>query len=151
MSEKSPSRKPLGTEEQEILVAFHKGRPDTLEREPEGSSVLSVRLPRATLKELTRLARQKDEPVGRVARELIETGLATVDGASTEIVFRAASRAAGAHVRGGSHNVGFVLQTWKSALVEVYDLDRELERLLHERVRDPESARARHRSLEQLR
>jgi hypothetical protein len=46
-----------------------------IEREPEGSTVLSVRMPRALLRRLTEVARQRDEPAGRLARRFIEQGV----------------------------------------------------------------------------
>src|SRR5579862_4367751 len=76
-------------EESGLLDAYRRGRPDGVERVKEGSTVLSVRLPRDVLRELTRLARAQNRPVGRVARELIEAGLASTEGANASVVLRA--------------------------------------------------------------
>jgi hypothetical protein len=79
-------------EERKLLDAYRDAEPVDYERRTTGTTVLSVRLARTTLQELTRVARERNRPVGRLARELIEAGLATEESATFGIVLNAAQR-----------------------------------------------------------
>ena len=56
--------------------AWEAGRPDALERTRSDSVVLSVRVPRSVLEELTRRARAEGKPVSDIVRDLISRQLA---------------------------------------------------------------------------
>lgn len=132
MAEKQTRKPQLGPKERQIIEAFRRGHPDSVERERDGSVVLSVRIPRGTLKELTRLARERDEPAGRVARELIESGLAMEVGTASEVVLRAASRLAGERSTEPPVGVRLVIRQVVNQLnvPGTPDLDREFQRLI---------------------
>jgi hypothetical protein len=79
-------------ESQAVQEAWRKGKPTRLTRSGSGTSVLSMRLPRELLKELTQAARQRDESPGQYGRELIELGLALEGSGRSWIAARVLAR-----------------------------------------------------------
>lgn len=92
-------------EKDELLRQYREGTSVELERDSNGSSVLSVRLSREVLRELTRVAQREGRPVGRLARELIEAGLAAREDASGIYVLKAAERVIQERIGGLSSNI----------------------------------------------
>jgi hypothetical protein len=77
-----------------LKEAWQRGQPVELDRSgPEtSSSVLSVRMPRSLLKELSTAARRIGKGPATLARELIEQGLALDHPASNEVLGRVLGR-----------------------------------------------------------
>ena len=65
----------LDSADRELLDAFQKAEPVEHQRTSCASTVLSVRMSRTLLASLTRLARERDTPVGTLARTMIEEGV----------------------------------------------------------------------------
>ena len=62
-------------DEKVLKDAYDSGTEISVERIKPDSTVLSVRISRSILEDLTRVARERSLPVGRIAREYIERGL----------------------------------------------------------------------------
>jgi hypothetical protein len=77
-----------------LKEAWQKGQPVELDRSgaETSSSVLSVRMPRSLLKELSTAARRIGKGPATLARELIEQGLALEHPASNEVLGRVLGR-----------------------------------------------------------
>jgi predicted DNA-binding protein len=77
-----------------LKEAWQKGQPVELDRSgaETSSSVLSVRMPRSLLKELSTAARRIGKGPATLARELIEQGLALDHPASNEVLGRVLGR-----------------------------------------------------------
>ncbi len=85
------SEKPLSRREAEEM--WEKSEPIKLERTSRAmTSLLSVRLPRDVLRQLTLAARQQRKGPATLARELIEQGLTLQDAEVRPIFFRVLAR-----------------------------------------------------------
>ena len=62
--------------EKQIMADYDEGTPVELERPKTDSTVLSVRMPRDLLADLSKRARALQTPVGRLARKYLEDGVA---------------------------------------------------------------------------
>jgi predicted DNA-binding protein len=88
-------REAQGSEEFEgpaLRDAWRRGKPARLVRESPGTSVLSIRVPRDLLKELSTAARAREKTPGTFARELIEDGLAQQESAEPWLIARVLAR-----------------------------------------------------------
>ena len=65
------------TEEDEILDAWRRAKPVKVRVRRDPTSVLSIRVPQATLKELSERGAAEGKPASEYARDLIERGLAS--------------------------------------------------------------------------
>jgi hypothetical protein len=75
-------------EEAALREAWQRGKPARITRGASGTSVLSIRMPRELLKELSVAARAREQAPGAFARELIEQGLALEDSAKPWLLGR---------------------------------------------------------------